>query len=159
MSKIENKIIDELIKNNLKIETQKPVPINDYPWKTKFSKTPPKSDIYIVDYDLYIEVKGFMTIQAMSKLAYLSNQKFKYYIFQGTEYEWNPYIGTKLNENKKEFESKQKQLNQNIIHQIDELTEMDNTFLSKISEISYLRLQDFIQKKIDQYTKWNKKWF
>ena len=95
----------------------------------------------------------------MSKMVFLANQNFKYYIFQGTEYEWDPYIGTLLSKNKEIYDSKQKQLNQNILHQITELTEMDNSFFKNISEISYLRIKDFIQKKINQYSQWNKKWF
>ena len=106
MSKLEDKIIAALQEKDIKLELQKPVPINEYPWKTKRSKTSPKSDIYLVDFDLYIEVKGFMTIEAMSKLAYLSNQNFKYYIFQGTEFEWNPVLETSLTAQKDDKESK-----------------------------------------------------
>ncbi|MFC2110815.1 hypothetical protein ACFLQ5_00025 [Bacteroidota bacterium] len=100
-----------------------------------------------------------MTMEAMSKLAFLSNQSFKYYIFQGTEYDWNPFLETWNNKSYEYFNSKQKKLNQNIEQQISELLRMNAKSLLKTSEINYLRLQDFIQKKINQYIAWNKKWF
>jgi len=92
MSKLEQKIQDELRRNGINFQVQIPVPIDKYPWQTSRSKTSPKCDIYINEFDLYIEVKGFMTYNAVSKLSYLTRQNFKYYIFQGTESQWNPTI-------------------------------------------------------------------
>ena len=94
VSQLEQKIQDELTRNGINFETHRSVPIDNYPWQTNRSKTSPKCDIYLTDLDLYIEVKGFMTYQAVSKLSYLSRQNFKYYIFQGTEHQWNPTIDT-----------------------------------------------------------------
>ena len=125
MSKIEQHIISELAKHNINMEFQKPVPIDDYPWKTSLSRSAPKCDIYLVDYDLYIEVKGFMTIEAMSKLAFLSNQSYKYYIFHATEFDWNPYLDSNIdNAMPSIFISKAQTMRDNISHQINELVSL-----------------------------------
>jgi len=162
MSKLEERILNELKKNRIKFETQKPVPIDDYPWKTTRSLTSPKSDIYLNDLDLYIEIKGFMTYQAVSKLSYLSKQNFKYYIFQGTEHEWNPFIETFIE--KKENNTTQRnseKLENNIKHQLDELINLktETDFYRKVSSITLSRLKNYITVKISEYQKWNGVWY
>jgi len=161
MSKLEIKIQDELTKNGINFETQKPVPIEIYPWQTTRSKTSPKCDIYLTDFDLYIEVKGFMTFRAVSRLSHLSRQNFKYYIFQGTEPQWNPTIGTFL-KNSDLSEGKGKKLLDSVInHQIQELINLKTNpdFLKNASQISLARLRNYIETKIDEYKEWNGEWF
>jgi len=161
MSKLELKIQEELLRNGIKFETHKPVPIDNYPWQTSRSKTSPKCDIYLTDFDLYIEVKGFMTYQAVSKLSYLSRQNFKYYIFQGTEPQWNPTIDTYLNFFKISTEKETKILNFNIDHQIQELINVrsNSDFLNNISQTTLKRLKYYIAIKIDEYKSWNGEWY
>jgi hypothetical protein len=137
------------------------VPLEKYPWRTSRSKIAPTSDIYLTDFDLYVEVKGFMTYRAVSKLSYLSRQDFKYYIFQGTESEWNPSIETYLvfdraSDNLKES----RQIQANIRHQINELVNLQAglPFLENISQVSLKRLKDYMTVKIDEYKTWNGEW-
>lgn len=42
MSKIEEHITSELSNHNVDFEVQVPVPLENYPWKTERTKTPPK---------------------------------------------------------------------------------------------------------------------
>ena len=96
MSKNETSIADKLTEAGLVIDisaSSRSMPINDWPWKTSRSRGSPKCDIFIPEGEIYVEVKGFMTIFAMAKMAWLCKQNFNYYIFQSTEDEWNPYIG------------------------------------------------------------------
>ena len=161
MSKLEQKIQNEFIRNKINFETQKPVPIENYPWQSNRSKTSPKCDIYLTDFDLYIEVKGFMTYQAVSKLSYLTRQNFNYYIFQGTEYQWNPTIDTYLNFNQIANDKETRILNFNINHQIQELINLksNSKFLFNISQITLKRLKNYIDIKIDEYKAWNGEWY
>ena len=159
MSKLEDNIKSELDKNNIDYQTQIPVPISTWPWKTSRSRTSPKCDIFLPNCNVYIEVKGFMTMEAISKLAFLSQRDFKYYIFQGTEYEWNPSIQSPINY--VQNGSNSKILNDNIKHQINELCIIcqNNEFMNNISRISIERLRDFISTKINQYASWNGNWY
>jgi hypothetical protein len=158
MSKLEERIQESLSKNRIRFEIQKAIPIEDYPWKTNLSKTPPKCDIFLNNYDIYIEIKGFMTYNAVSKLSYLSRQSFKYYIFQGTEPEWNPFIDTFIST---EEIKKSKKLESNIKHQVDELINLktDSDFYRNISSISLSRLKNYISIKINEYKSWNGEWY
>lgn len=153
MSKLEDKILAGLSNNSIDFEVQIPVPLDNYPWKTHRTKTSPKSDIYLPKFDLYVEVKGFMTYRAVSKLSYLSRQNFRYYIFQGTESEWNPYLESYL----------EKENQQNLIDfQLKELINLEQApdkFLKNISNISLLRLKNYISIKIDEYKDWNGEWY
>jgi len=162
MSKLEERIQNELKRNKIHFEIQKPVPLENYPWKTHRSLTSTKCDIYLNDFDLFIEIKGFMTYQAVSKLSYLSRQEFKYYIFQGTEPDWNPFIGTNINISNLETNHKNsKKLEANINHQLSEIINLkkDSDFYEKISNITLSRLKHYISVKIDEYQKWNGEWY
>ena len=162
MSKVEEDIKNKLKENKVKFIYQKILPINNYPWKTKYSKNI-ISDLYLIDYDIYIEIKGFMTIEAMSKMSFLCKQKFKYYIFQATEFEWNPWIMS-FNKNNIQLNTKFSKagiLRENIKQQLLEIISLKNkdSFILNISNISLERLKNFISKKINQYALWNKKWY
>jgi hypothetical protein len=164
MSKLENRIKNILTINNIDFEEQRPVPLDEYPWKTKQSKTSPKSDLYLPQFDLYVEIKGFMTFQAVSKLSFLSRQNFRYYIFQGTETQWNPYIESYLINYIKKTTSISNgiQLENNIKHQLSELINLNNadhSFLNNISGITLRRLKSYIDLKINEYVTWNGEWY
>jgi hypothetical protein len=62
-------------------------------------------DFYLPDYDLYIEVKGFMTLYQINILKYfLKYRKEKFYILQVTDEDWiNPYIKSKYGSLKNKF--------------------------------------------------------
>jgi hypothetical protein len=162
MSKLEKRIQNELKINKINYEIQKPVPLENYPWKTSRSLTATKCDIYLNDFDLYIEIKGFMTYEAVSKLSFLSRQEFKYYIFQGTESEWNPFINTNISTLSKSEDIKtSKRLESNIKHQLEELINLkkDSDFYRNISIITLSRLKQYISVKIDEYKIWNGEWY
>jgi hypothetical protein len=162
MSKLEERIQNELKINTINYEIQKHVPLENYPWKTSRSITSTKCDIYLNDFDLYIEVKGFMTYEAVSKLSFLSRQEFKYYIFQGTESEWNPFIDTNISTlNKSENLKTNKRLESNIKHQLEEIINLkkDSDFYKNISIITLSRLKHYISVKIAEYKKWNGEWY
>jgi ferritin len=162
MSKLEQRIQNELSSHQIKFELQKAVPIENYPWQTSRSKSAPKCDIYLNDFDLYIEVKGFMTYQAVSKLSYLSRQGFKYYIFQGTEPEWNPSIESNFSFDKNSDILKgSRQVEANIKHQINELVNLktDLSFLENISQVTLKRLKDYMTIKINEYKTWSGEWY
>lgn len=102
-----------------------------------------------------------MTFRAISKLSHLSRQDFKYYIFQGTEPQWNPTIGTFL-KTADITENKGKNLLDPVIkHQIQELINLKTNpdFLNNASQISLARLKNYIETKIDEYKTWNGEWF
>jgi hypothetical protein len=102
-----------------------------------------------------------MTYQAVSKLSYLSRQNFNYYIFQGTESQWNPTIDTYLNFNKIVKDKETKILNFNINHQIQELINLksNSKFMVNISQTTLKRLKNYIDIKIDEYKSWNGEWY
>ena len=162
MSKLEDRIEKSFIENGISYEKQKPIIITDYPWKTNRSRSSPKVDFYLPENNLYIEIKGFMTMEAMSKMSFLARQCCNYYIFQGTEYEWNPFIENDTPIKSKEFKgtlSNSKQLELNISEQINEICTNTRDYFDNISSKTLLRFQDFIRKKIDQYEKWNGVWY
>ncbi len=162
MSKLEQRIQDELAKHQINFELQKAVPLEYYPWQTSRSKSSPRCDIYLNDFDLYIEVKGFMTYMAVSKLSYLSRQNFKYYIFQGTENEWNPSIDTYIDlDSHSNILRDNRQLNENIKHQLNELINLktDSYFLENISQVTLKRLKDYMSIKINEYRTWTGEWY
>jgi len=161
VSKLEQRIQEELTRNGINFETHKPVPIENYPWRTNRSKTSPKCDIYLIDFDLFIEIKGFMTYHAVSKLSFLSRQDFRYYIFQGTESQWKPTIETFLNFTDISKSSETKKINFNINHQIQELVnlKLQSEFLNNISQISLKRLKNYIETKIEEHKSWNGEWY
>ncbi|GAB6392942.1 MAG: hypothetical protein MdMp014T_2315 [Treponematales bacterium] len=85
MSANEQKVAKLLEKQSISYVTQKNMPLEGWPWKTKKSKKSPTCDFYLPDQDIYVEVKGFMTIEAVEKIKFLCKQDFKYYCLQTTE--------------------------------------------------------------------------
>ena len=102
-----------------------------------------------------------MTYRAVSKLSYLSRQNFKYYIFQGTEPQWNPTIDTYLKLNNVAPNKETVKLDFKITHQIQELInlKLHSDFLNNISQITLKRLKNYIDIKIKEYSFWNGEWF
>ncbi len=160
MSKLEENVKQFLMDSGIYFESERPIPVVNYPWKTKHSRKSPKCDIYINSLDLYIEVKGFMTMEAMAKMGFFTTQEnIKYYIFQGTEWEWNPWIN-EIKSSKHDYTSMRKSiiLKENINHQLKELLYFKTfpDYLKYINNITRRRLQDFIKIKICQYNTWTK---
>ena len=162
MSKLQQRITSQLSDHGIDFDVQIPVPLDNYPWKTLRTKTPPKSDIYLPEFELYIEVKGFMTYRAVSKLSYLSRKHYRYYIFQGTEPQWNPFIHSYLPKPEVFKSTKKGEMDAIINFQIEELINLEKapkTFINDISTISLERLKNYVTVKIDEYKEWNGEWY
>lgn len=155
MSKLENEVADGLSKADIPFECQNKIPLDNWPWMRPRSHKP-KCDFFLPQSSIYVEVKGFMTIHAMAKMSWLCRQKgIHYYILQGSENDWNPYLNSPLNISSPEVRSTQ----QNIDHQIQELRWIVQHGSDCSSQLSLSRLKDYIRIRIDEYTTWNGEWF
>lgn len=98
LSGLEQRAIDELRNRRVSVESgieERRLPLQDWPWKTGRSRKAPTVDLYLPDADVYVEVKGFMTIYAMAKMAWLAQHPdFRYYVLQLSETDWEPRDGS-----------------------------------------------------------------
>ncbi len=155
MSELEKIVADGLAKARIQFERQNRMPLDDWPWKKPRSHKP-KCDFYLPQALLYVEVKGFMTIHAMAKMSWLCRQKsIRYYILQGSEDDWNPYLHSPLNNSRPEKRTTRK----NIEQQILELSWLVQHGSSGASQLSLARLKDYVRIRIDEYTTWNGEWY
>jgi hypothetical protein len=157
MSKNEEELAMALTNNGIIFIPQQSIPF-PCPWMTGLSRSNPKVDFYIPAMDLYIEVKGFMTIEAMAKMAFISRQNIRYYIYQCTESEWDPLIENNCARKINNATNISAKLKQNKCNQINEICNVDRNYFDNISDITYHRLQNFISKKMVQYISWVGKW-
>ena len=158
MSKLEDTLEQYLKENNIEFKKQVPIPIETWPWKTEKSKSSPKCDFFLPSIDLYIEVKGYMTIEAMSKMQFLCDQKnLNYYIFQGTEHEWSLSCSIFCPERGEEPVSKSGMLKRVIQHQLKEILYMVRVQKhgKNANLASTMRLGSFINKKVKTFKEWN----
>ncbi len=81
MSKLEEKVKKDLSKHFYNIVEQPEMPVTP-PWFK--SKIKAKAD-FLLNGELYIEVKGIMTLESMEKMLWFTQQNFPYYILQATE--------------------------------------------------------------------------
>lgn len=155
MSKLENEVATALAKANIQFECQNKMPLDDWPWKMPRSHKP-KCDFFLPQASIYVEVKGFMTIHAMAKMSWLCRQKnVRYYILQGSETDWNPYLHSPLNNSS----PSKRTVQQNIEQQIQELCLFVQHDSNDVSQVSLARLKDYIRMRIDEYTTWNGEWY
>jgi hypothetical protein len=85
MSSTEDNVKAILTSMNIDFEQQKEMPLKEWPWKTSRSRHAPKCDFYVKTTNLYVEVKGFMTVEQILKIKWLAQQGFNYYLLQMTE--------------------------------------------------------------------------
>lgn len=93
MSKLEESIL-------VKLANEFKIPIIEQPEfliQPLWSKRLYKAD-FLLDNKLYVEVKGIMTLESMTKLYWLSNQKIPFFIFQGTEKDWHVTFNEQIEE-------------------------------------------------------------
>lgn len=148
MSKTENDFISFLNKHHIKYETQ-------YIIKVPFSKSKThKVDFYLPKYDLYIELKGFMTYMEVNKLKWLSTNKptkKHFYILQVTSEDWvlphcncNDVISYKI---KKDTNT-----------QYEEILSLkrNKTTTKELSLLSSNRLKEYIRYMNSFLSKWDK---
>ena len=51
------------------------------------------ADLYLPDANIFVEVKGQMTLHQVAKMLYLTAQAgIGYYVYQGTEEDWDPTL-------------------------------------------------------------------
>jgi len=160
MSQLERTIQVQLEQHKVEFVPQQRIPVESWPWKRPRSHAP-KCDFFLPQGNLYVEVKGFMTIHAMAKMSWFCRQKdIRYYIFQGTEEDWSPYIESPLSmEPYPVPESKQRRREQNITHQTRELVWLVSNNSARGSSLSLARLKEYITIRISEYEKWNKEWY
>ena len=97
-----------------------------------------------------------MTIHAMAKLSWFCRQKkIRYYILQGSEDDWNPYLNSPL----RNSSPVQRTTQQNIAQQIQELRWLIQHGPDGASQLSLARLKDYIRIRIAEYTTWNGEWY
>jgi hypothetical protein len=160
MSKVEDIVEVHFIDLGVSFEKQTRIPFDDWPWK-KARSHQPKCDFYLPDGNIYIEVKGFMTIHAMSKLSWFCRQKsINYYILHGTEPDWNPQINSPIKNSHENFTGTKKKAMENMIaFQTKELQWLVDNNPSAASALSLGRLKDYISTRITEYTNWNGEWY
>lgn len=160
MSTVEDTVETHLIDIGVSYEKQNRIPFDDWPWK-KARSHQPKCDFYLPDGKIYIEVKGFMTIHAMSKLSWFCRQKsINYYILHGTEADWNPLINSPIKSCHENFTGTKKKAMENMIaFQAKELKWLVENNPSAASALSLGRLKDYISTRITEYTNWNGEWY
>ena len=158
MSQLEDSILSSFEAAGVDTQVQVSMPLVTWPWKTPRSRVAPKCDIYLPKGNIYIEVKGFMTIYAMAKMAWLCRQDFNYYIFQGTESEWDPWLGSPMDGTKPSIDTEAGKLRAQIAHQVAELGHLIAHDSREISKLSLLRLEDYIRIRMREYAAWNDGW-
>ena len=160
LSIIENTVEAHFIELGVSYEKQIRIPFNEWPWK-KAKSHKPKCDFYLPDGEIYIEVKGFMTIHAMSKLSWFCRQKsINYYILHGTESDWNPLINSPIKEvHNLSAGTKKEAMKYLISFQTKELKWLLEHNPSAASSLSLERLKDYISKRITEYKNWNGEWY
>jgi len=151
MSKNEDRVSNSLTELGIVFEREKPIPINIYPWRNLKSKLNHKVDFYIPNNDIFIEIKGWMTIHAMSKMMWLANNLNNYYIFQMTENDWNPFLDSPLKHQNGQI-SKYNQ-------QLQEILFFTKNNCQDINNITKSRIRFYIQTRINEYKLWNDEWF
>jgi hypothetical protein len=159
MSKLEKRLLaelqKELQKKHISVEGQTHMPLDDWPWKKPRSRQP-KCDAFLPQANIYIEIKGFMTIYAMAKMSWLCRcKKIRYYIFQGTEEDWNPYLQSPLLSQS----PVKRTTEQNITQQIQELVHLIQNDPDQASKMSLCRLKDYMRIRIAEYQAWNGEWY
>jgi hypothetical protein len=135
-------------------------PLTSWPWKTDRSRVPPTSDIFLPANGVHVEVKGFMTIYAMAKIAWLCQQTFGYYVFQATEEDWDPFTDALDGPQAVPAASGVGRLRLNIARQAEELRFVcDNpTRATECGRVSRARIQRYVATRVAEYRDWAGTW-
>lgn len=136
-----------LEKNNIeyKIPSKKEYSITDIPFnKTKVYRP----DFYLPEKDLYIEIKGFMTLFNVNKLLYLLRKRLptNFCILQMTDETWIPEIYQD-----KTLTSINKKIDKSIETQFDEIK---NLSAQELHDISLKRLEAYIELNNRELEEW-----
>ena len=136
-----------LEKNNIeyKIPSKKEYSITDIPFnKTKVYRP----DFYLPEKNLYIEIKGFMTLFNVNKLLYLLRKRLptNFCILQMTDETWIPEIYQD-----KTLTSVNKKIDKSIEIQFDEIK---NLSAQELHDISLKRLEAYIELNKRELEEW-----
>lgn len=147
MSANEDAFKSFLEKNNIeyKIPSKKEYSITDIPFnKTKVYRP----DFYLPEKDLYIEIKGFMTLFNVNKLLYLLKKRLptNFCILQMTDETWIPEIYKD-----KTLTSINKKIDKSIEIQFDEIK---NLSAQELHDISLKRLEAYIELNKRELEDW-----
>lgn len=148
MSQAEKDFESFLRKNRIKYKCQ--YKIFDIPFTQRHYHL---VDFYLPDYDLYIEVKGFMTLYQINILKYLLKyRKEKFYILQVTEEDWiTPYNKSKYGSLKNKFS-----LNKEIQYKEILKLKRKNITTMELQKLSLTRLNKYIKHRDKDIEKWIK---
>lgn len=106
-----------------------------------------KPDFYLPDKNLYIEIKGFMTLYTVNKLHYLLQLlPENFCILQMTEDDW---IKELLSD--KSILSKKDRLQRSCTRQFNEILNLPN---KQLHDLSYKRLSEYICTRQEEYQTW-----
>lgn len=106
-----------------------------------------KPDFYLPNKNLYIEVKGFMTVYTVNKLYYLLQLlPENFCILQMTEDDW---IKELLFD--KSISSKKARLERSCEIQFNEILQLPN---KQLHDLSYKRLSEYICTRQEEYQTW-----
>lgn len=106
-----------------------------------------KPDFYLPDKNLYIEVKGFMTVYTVNKLYYLLQLlPENFCILQMTEDDW--IKGLLFDES---ISSKKARLERSCEIQFNEILQLPN---KQLHDLSYKRLSEYICTRQEEYQTW-----
>ena len=147
MSANEESFKSFLEKNNIeyKIPTKKEYSITDIPFnKTKVYRP----DFYLPEKDLFIEIKGFMTLFNVNKLLYLLKKRLptNFCILQMTDETWIPEIYQD-----KTLTSINKKIDKSIETQFDEIKKLS---AQELHDISLKRLEAYIELNKRELEEW-----
>lgn len=107
-----------------------------------------KADFYLPKKDLFIEIKGFMTLYAVNKLIYLLEKRLpnNFCILQMTEEEWIKEISEDKN-----LKSASGKLQKSIQQQFSEIKTLDS---KKLHDLSQKRLKEYIATRKAELDFW-----
>lgn len=153
MSQNEELFKNFLIKNNIEyhIPTKDVYCINKVPFNKNGIYKP---DFYLPQKDLYIEVKGFMTIWTVNKLQYLLKKRLpeNFCILQMTEDWWIPAV-----RDDETLTSAKSKIAKSIAIQFEEIKKLS---AKQLHDLSLERLEEYLivnQKELDKWLELPKK--
>lgn len=136
------------------------MPVRKWPWMTTRSRVSPTCDLYLPDAKLYVEIKGFMTIYAMAKMAWLSQAGFGYYVFQATEEDWDPFTDALDAARKPPEEGGTRRIRSNVARQVEELRFVcsEPARASQCGHVSRARIRRYIEIRATEFKEWAGEW-
>lgn len=143
MSKLEESVQKSLLDTIPHIERHRKLTLAP-PWSNATYVTP---DLYIPDHNFYIEVKGYMTIEAMMKIVWIAKNSLEpYFLFQATEVDWFPHLYS-------EGTTKKSWLERNFAQQVHDIKmfHLHRYRYMNPNEVTIRRIEAFIEKKIADY--------